>query len=409
MTDAAASQSKPDDDPQPAQRKRRRRRKLALGALALIFLAGGAGYGGYWYFVGRFWVSTADAYVHGNQIPLMAQVAGTVYAIAVDDTEQVHKGEVLVRLDPTDARLALDRAEAQLAQTVRQVHQLYQQTAEQKATVALRKADLDQARRDYARAKRLQRSHNVSEQRYQHARTAREAARASLSQARHQLAALQAVTQGTELRDHPRVKLAVAALRQAYINLQRTRVLAPVDGYVAQRKVQVGQRVQPGQPLLAIVPLKQLWVAANFKETALAHMRVGQPVTMTADFYGSEVHYRGTVLGINPGTGSAFELLPPQNATGNWIKVVRRLPVRIALEPAELKTHPLRLGLSMQVNVNVHDTDGPVLGEAARGQTDYSTDVYRRNPTRLNRLVDDIIRANAGPSAGTLADRSHGR
>lgn len=373
---------------------RRARRKLLLGVIALVFVLAGVGYGAYWYFVGRYWVSTADAYVHGNQVPLMAQITGTVTAVSADNTQLVHRGDVLVKLEQTDAKLAVQKAEARLADTVRQVHQLYQQVPELQASVRARRADLQKAHDDYLRARRLRKSGTVSEQDYQHALTAWHAAQAMLSQVRHHLDALEAQTEGVDLRHHPKVKLAAAALRQADVSLARTHILAPVTGYVAQSSVQLGQQVAPGKPLLAIVPLDRVWVVANFKETVLAKMRIGQPVNIKADLYGSSVHYHGKVLGISPGTGSTFELLPPENATGNWIKVVRRVPVRIGLRESELKQHPLRLGLSMSVSVDVHDTHGRVLGEATAVQSTSSTNVYQRALHKANERIDAIIRAN---------------
>jgi len=388
---------------------RKRHRKLLLAGVAAIFVGGGLLYGAYWYFIARHWVDTADAYVHGNQNPLMPQVSGIVTAVLADDTELVREGDVLVELDATNARLALDRAEASLASTVRQIRQLFQQVDEQAATVEVQQANLVQAHKDFQRAQGLESRHNISQQEYQHALTAWETAQSSLSEARYKLKALQAVTEGTTVRDHPRVKLQITALRQAFVNLARTRLLAPVTGYVAQRTVQVGQQVAPGQALLAIIPLGQIWVEANFKETDLAEMRVGQPARVSSDLYGGGVQYHGTVLGISPGTGSVFELLPPQNATGNWIKVVRRVPVRIGLNAKDVRAHPLRLGLSMEVSVNVTNTTGAVLGEAAAGQTHYRTSVYRSEDKRLDRLIEKIIRetGGAGPTA-PAADSGHG-
>ncbi len=383
---------------------RRARRKVLLSVVALVFVLSGVGYGAYWYFIGRYWIGTADAYVHGNQIPLMAQVTGTVTTVRVDNTELVHRGDVLVKLDPTDAKLAVQKAEASLADTVRQVHQLYQQVPELQASVRVRRANLQQARDDYRRARRLRKSGTVSEQDYQHALTTWHAAQASLSEVRHELDVLRAQTGDTDLRHHPKVKLAAASLRQADVALARTRILAPVTGYVAQSTVQLGQQVAPGKPLLAIVPLDRLWVDANFKETVLAKMRIGQPVDIQADLYGSSVQYHGTVLGISPGTGSTFELLPPENATGNWIKVVRRVPVRIGLRESELKQHPLRLGLSMSVSVDVHDTHGSVLSEAPSVRTTSSTDIYQRALQQESERIDAIIRANA--HGGTAPENS---
>jgi len=390
----------------------RTRRKVLLSAVALVFVSAGLGYGAYWYFIGRYWISTADAYVHGNQIPLMAQVTGTVTTVRVDNTELVQRGEVLVKLDPTDAKLAVQKAEARLADTVRQVHQLYQQVPELQASVRVRRADLQQAHDDYLRTQRLRKSGTVSEQDYQHALTSWHAAQATLSEVRHHLAVLQAQTGDADLRLHPKVRLAAVSLRQADVALARTRILAPVTGYVAQSTVQLGQQIAPGEPLLAIVPLDRVWVVANFKETVLAKMRVGQPVQLTADLYGSSVQYHGTVLGISAGTGSTFELLPPENATGNWIKVVRRVPVRIGLRDSELRQHPLRLGLSMSVSVDVHDTHGSVLGEAPAGRSTASTDVYQRALQKANARIDAIIRANsqvgATPEAAQAAAAAHG-
>jgi membrane fusion protein (multidrug efflux system) len=359
-------------------------------------VGGGLLYGAYWYSIARHWVDTADAYVHGNQNPLTPQVSGIVTAVLADDTELVREGDVLVELDATNARLGLDRAEASLASTVRQIRQLFQQVDEQAATVELQQANLVQAHKDFLRAQGLESRHNISQQEFQHALTAWETAQSSLSEASYKLKALQAGTEGTTVRDHPQVKLGIIDLRQAYVNLERTRLRAPVTGYVAQRTVQLGQQVAPGQALLAIIPLDQIWVEANFKETDLAEMRVGQPARVSSDLYGGGVEYRGTVLGISPGTGSVFELLPPQNATGNWIKVVRRVPVRIGLNAKDVQAHPLRLGLSMEVSVNVTDASGPVLGEAAAGQTRYRTDVYRTEDKQLDRLIEKIIRKNSG-------------
>jgi len=372
------------------------KRKLLMGALALVFLAAGLGYGAYWYLVGRYQATTADAYVGGNQDPLMPQVSGVVTAVLADNTQLVHEGDLLVELDATDARLALDRAKASLADTVRQVRKLYRQVAEQTAAIDQRRADLTRAREDYQRVQALEEAHNISRQDYQHALSAWRGARSSLAEAKFQLQALRADTEGTNIAEHPRVRLAVSALRHAYLSLERTRIRAPVTGYVAQRTVQVGQQVAPGQGLLVIVPLDQVWVAANFKETDLGRMRVGQPVQLTADIYGGDVAYHGTVLGISPGTGSVFELLPPQNATGNFIKVVQRVPVRIGLRGEDVSAHPLRLGLSMEVTVDLSDTSGPVLEEAPAGRTQYRTSVYDRGHKELDRLVDEIIRANEG-------------
>lgn len=395
-----------ESNPASRGRRRRRTRVWLMSVLALIFIGAGAAYGAHWYLVSRFWVSTDDAYVHGNQVALMSQVSGTVTAVDADDTDLVNRGQVLVTLDHSDASVALQQAEAKLAQTVRQVHQLYAQEAEQQAVIAERRTALTQSHDDYLRDKRLVASHSVSQQAYQHAETRWLSAQAQLQQATRHLAALRTQTTGTDLRHQPDVQLAIAGVHAAYLHLKRTTIVAPVRGYVAKRTVQVGQQVQPGNPLLALVPLDQIWVEANFKETELGKMRIGQPVTLHADFYGSSVTFHGHVAGISAGTGSVFELLPPQNATGNWIKVVQRVPVRITLNARELKQHPLRLGLSMHVAVNVHDTSGRALSVQPVSKPLYRTDVYRRQLKGLAKLINRIIAANGGNSSAQSDGRA---
>lgn len=380
-------------------RRRRRRRFWLLLAVAVTVIVAGALYGIYWLLYARFWISTADAYVHGNTVRLMAQVSGTVTAIGAESTDLVEQGQSLIKLDATDARLALGRAQAQLAQTVRDVHSLYQQVARQEAVIEQHQFALRQDKRDYHRAQRLVRQHVVSQEQYQQAETKWLLAQAGLRAARRKLAELRAQTSGTKPEDHPRVRLAASAVRKAWLELERTVVLAPVSGFIAKRSVQLGQEIQPGQALMAIVPLSQIWVEANFKETDLTDVRLGQPVAVTADFYGDSVHYHGRVAGLSPGTGSVFELLPPQNATGNWIKVVQRLPVRITLNPQELKEHPLRLGLSLTAQIDVHDTSGPTLPGNPPTGTVYSTGVYQRDHNRVEQLINRIIKDNTAKQA----------
>ena len=381
------------------------RRKWYLLGLAAVFLVAAVGYAIYYFTVAQFYAETDDAYVHGNQVQLTPQISGTVTSIAADDTDLVHAGDTLIRLDPTNARNALDHAEAQLAETVRSVRQLYAQVDEQQSIIEQRQSTLAQAKRDYERDQDLVKAHGVTRQAFERSRATYHEDRAALAAARHKLSELEAQTAGATVRDHPRVKQAESALRSAYLDLQRTKIPAPVTGHVAQREVQVGQRVDPSKPMLSIVPSGQVWVDANFKETELASMRIGQPATVLSDFYGSNVTYHGHVAGISAGTGSAFELLPPQNATGNWIKIVRRVPVRIVLDNRhhQLDRHPLRLGLSMDVTVNLHDTSGPRLARQAPKQPRYSTDVYQRQLTGANKLIRHIVDANDGAASGSKA------
>lgn len=318
-------------------------------------------------------------------------------------------GDTLIRLDPTDARNALDHAEAQLAETVRSVHQLYAQVDEQQAIIEQRQSTLAQAKRDYERNRNLVADHGVTRQAFERSRATYHEDRAALAAAQHKLSELKAQTDGTTLRDHPRVKQAESALRSAYLKLERTKIPAPVTGHVAQREVQVGERVDPSKPMLSIVPSDQVWVDANFKETELASMRIGQPATVVSDFYGSDVTYHGHVAGISAGTGSAFELLPPQNATGNWIKIVRRVPVRIVLDNRhhQLDKFPLRLGLSMDVTVNLHDTSGPRLAKQPPNKPRYRTRVYQQRLAGAKQLIQRIVDANEGASTSGSVSSSH--
>ncbi len=399
MAEQTSSASAPADrsaTPADDKPKKNGRRKWYLLGLAAVFILVAVAYGLYYFLVAQFYAQTNDAYVHGNRVMLTSQRAGTVTAIHADDTDLVHAGDTVIELDDTDVDNELERASAKLASTVRQVHQLFAQGDEQQATVALRRTELEQARRDYNRDSRLRKVHGVTEKAFEHSRSAYNQAQSQLTAAQARLTELKAQTDGTTLRDHPDVQQAAAALRTAYLNVRRSAVPAPVTGYIAQRDVQLGQKVDPSRPMLSIVPIDHVWVNANFKETQLAAMRIGQPATVTADFYGDDVLYHGHVAGLSPGTGAAFELLPPQNASGNWIKIVRRLPVRIVLDDDDLGKHPLRLGLSMAVSVDLHDTSGQPLATDPPDDTRYQTDVYRQREDGAQRIIDRIIAVNDG-------------
>lgn len=382
-----------------------RKRLLLIATGAFIVLA--LGYGAWWALFGSHFESTDDAYVHGNLVQITPQVPGTVVAIEADDTEMVKAGQPLVRLDPADTNVALQQAEARLAQTVRQVRTLYVQNDSLAADVEVRQADIGRAQADLNRAQSdlkrrqaLAASGGVSGEEILHAETTLKTAQAGLAQARAALASAQAklatnlaLTQGTTVENHPDVRQAAADLRNAWLASSRTVLPAPVDGMVARRSAQVGQRVAPGSVLMNVVPLDQIWAEANFKEGQLRHMRVGQPVTMTADMYGGSVKYHGKVVGLDAGTGSAFALLPAQNATGNWIKVVQRVPVRVSLDPEDLKKHPLRIGLSMDVEVDVGKDDGQTL-TAARAEPAWSTRAFEPAHDEADALIAKIIKDN---------------
>ncbi len=341
------------------------RRRGTLVVLLLVFAAAGAGWAAWWHLSGKWYENTENAYVAGHLVQVTPQQAGTVLSVGADDTERVNAGQVLVRLDPSDARVALAQAEAQLAQAVREVRTLYARNGSLQALEAQRASELAKAEEDLARRGPLLSTGAVSKEDVEHARNAIEAARAALSAAREDLATNRARTEGTSIANHPAVASAAARVRDAFLALERTAITAPVAGFVARRTVQVGQRVAPGAVLMSVVPLEGVWVDANFKEVQLRNMRIGQKVRLSADLYGSETDYHGRVAGFAAGTGGAFALLPPQNATGNWIKVVQRLPVRIALDPAELAVHPLMIGLSMRAEVEVRDTTGTQLSAAS--------------------------------------------
>jgi membrane fusion protein (multidrug efflux system) len=380
------------------------RSRKPLLILAGVVAGAGALYGAYYLGWGRFSAGTDDAYVSGNVVTVAPQVAGTVVAVSADDTQLVQRGQVLAELDDTDARIALQEAEASLGQAVRQVGQMYATERQLEAAVHERQIRLDQARDDYQRAQGLVAIQGVSTEDFQHAQAAFDAAGSGLVQAKQQLAAADAAVAHTTLETHPAVLMAEARLRDRYLALQRTRVLAPVTGYVAKRSVQLGQQVAPGTALLAVIPLEQVWLDANFKETELADVRIGQPVRAESDLYGRRVVYTGHVVGLGSGTGSAFALLPAQNATGNWIKVVQRLPVRIALDAPELAKHPLRIGLSMDVSVDTRDRSGAVLASVPAAGAEDSTGVYAARAEGAEALIHDIIRRNSpGPASAELA------
>ncbi len=407
MNDASQSTSAAT----PADKKASRRK--ALLTLAAVVVLAGAGAAVYDWLVASHYEDTDNAYVQGNLIQITPQTGGTVMAILADDTDFVKAGSPLVQLDPADARVALQQAEANLAQAVRQVRTLYVNNNALSSQIRLREADVARAQSDLSRAqddlrRRQSLSGNgaVSKEELDHARaqvesarTALAAAQAGAAAARDQLNSNQALTQGLIVKQQPSVQAAAAKVREAYLAERRTELPAPVDGYVARRTVQLGQRVAPGAPMMTIVPLSGVWVDANFKENQLRNLRIGQPATLTADLYGKKVEYTGTVAGMGVGTGAAFALLPAQNATGNWIKVVQRVPVRIALDPAQLKDHPLRVGLSMNVTVNTQQRDGALLPAAPRTSPVAQTAVYGNLDEGANAEVDRVIAANLGAGA----------
>ena len=369
------------------------RRKLALGLTAAV-LAAAAGIA--WSspgILGIGWNSqhTEDAYVEGNLVQVTPQVAGTVTRIAADNTDFVRPGEVLVQLNEVDARLALDRAEAALAKSARQVRSQVAGVGQLRAIVVQRESDLAKATSDLQRRHQLADTGAVSGEDIRHAEDAVGAARAALTAARQQVDGARALVDGTTIENHPDVLSSIAQVRDASLGLARTTLAAPVGGIVARRNVQIGQRVAQGAPLMAIVPLDQMWITANLKETQLKDVRIGQPVAVTADAYGKDIVFHGRVVGQEAGTGAAFAAVPAQNATGNWIKVVQRVPVRIALDPNELGRHPLRLGLSMKVVIDTSRQDGASLMQAGAVRQQYRTVVFETEAHGADAVVQRAL------------------
>jgi membrane fusion protein (multidrug efflux system) len=385
-------------------------RKKALITLASVVAIAGLGWAAYEWLVASHYESTDNAYVQGNVIQITPQIGGTVMAILADDTDYVKAGQPLVKLDPADANVALDQARASLAQAVRQVRTLYANNGSLSAQITLRESDVAKAQTEIARAtddfnrrQSLVQTGAVSKEEVNHAQTqlansnsALAAAQAGVAAAKEQLVSNQAMTDGTAIDKHPSVLAAAAKVREAWLATQRAALPAPVDGFVARRTVQLGQRVAAGTPLMSIVPLNQLWVDANFKEVQLRNIRIGQGVKLTADLYGKKVEYTGLVAGLGVGTGAAFALLPAQNATGNWIKVVQRVPVRVALDAAQVAQNPLRVGLSMEATVDVSKKDGKMLADAPRAQALVQTTVYESLDSGAAEEVSKIVAANMG-------------
>ncbi len=374
----------------PANGKRRR----TLVLIALVFLVLGVAWAAYWALVLSKREDTDDAYVNGNKVVISSQVPGTVVAVLTDDTQLVKAGQVLVKLDPTDAQVALARAASALASTVRQVRG-QKVTAEQyDAAIETRKLELQRAQADLAKREPLIAANAIAPEEVRHARETVALAKAALAQAERQAAAAHALVDGVRVEDNPAVLQAKAAYRDAWVAAARNAVVAPVTGYVAERSVQLGARIQPGQALMTVIPLDSLWVDANFKEVQLRNLRIGQPASVETDLYGGSFVFHGKVKGMSAGTGAAFALLPPQNASGNWIKVVQRVPVRIELDPKELERAPLRVGLSTTVTVDTSHRDGPVLSRNPDERPVGDTTVYEPNLDKANAEADAIVRAN---------------
>ncbi|MBY8828348.1 efflux RND transporter periplasmic adaptor subunit [Hephaestia mangrovi] len=376
----------------PVERGNPRARRKWLAILAAIVVIAIIVYAVWHLFFAAPSETTDDAYVAGDTVTITARDPGTVTALYADDTERVRAGQPLVDLDPATADVDLAAAAAQLGQAVRGVRGDFSAVSAANAEVANARADLARARNDLARRQQAAGQGAVSGEEVSHAADTVKTATAALNLAESKLAQAQTQVQGADVRSNPAVLAAIAAYRRAAIRRSHMHIVAPVDGTIAQRTVQIGQQIAAGTPLMAVVPLHRVWIDANFRETQLADLRVGQPATITTDTYGGKVVYHGHVVGLGAGSGNAFALLPPQNASGNWIKIVQRVPVRVALDANELDKHPLRIGLSVDVDVDTSNTSGSLLGREAHQafatQASDSPDV--------DADIARIIAANAG-------------
>lgn len=381
---------------QPKVRNKKRQRRNTLMLLTLLFILLGAAYTAYWFTVLRHHESTDNAYITGNQVIVMSQVSGSVTTVSADNTDYVTAGSLLVQLDKRDAELALDKAQIGLANSVRQTRQQMVNSRQLQAGIDVRRSELSRLQNDLKRREVLGAQNVIGKEELQHAREAVVSAKAQLDVATELFNANKAFILDTPLNEQPAVKQAATEVRNAWLALERTDIRSPVDGYVSRRSVQVGAQISPSTPLMAVVPTKGMWIDANFKETQLSAMRIGQPVKVITDFYGDDVVFHGTVTGLDMGTGSAFSLLPAQNASGNWIKVVQRLPVRISLDPAELEQYPLRIGLSGEVTVDTQNTQGPVLSKNVRTTPAYHTNALSIDMQPADQMIADIIKHNAG-------------
>ncbi len=366
--------------------------KVALG-LSLVGIVAAI----YWYFIGQYRTYTTDAYVGGNFMLIHPQIEGVVSSICADDTNLVQKGQLLVQLDPTDKEIALQKARAELGNSVREISSLFAQAEEMRAQVEMKQAELKKTRQDLEHRQALIGVGGVSLEDLEHAQAFFAIALADLLLVEFRYKAAIAQVENSSIITHPRVEAAKSNLRKAWVERQRCQILAPLTGIIAHRTVQVGEIKEPLNPLLGLVPLEQMWIEANFKERNLRHVRVGQPAKIHVDFYGDSVEFYGQVVGIGAGTGSVFSLLPPQNATGNWIKIVQRVPVRIAIPVTQILSSPLRLGLSAEVTIDTHDRSGTVFPPPLPSGELYESPIYGEQLEGVEEEIEHIIEANLNP------------
>ncbi len=377
------------DESRLNRKKRNRIITVSIFLMILIAIAIGA----VWVLFYKGYESTDDAYVTGDVVVVSSRQDGCILSYKAEDADYVEEGDVLVHLDPTDYLANFEQKKTSLALAARQVLNLYEDVQQKKANVVLEEAKYHRADLNMTNRTDLVVTEAIAKEDYQHAEAEFKISKAALDLAKHQLEAAEASLGTTELQNHPSIENAKIELITSYLGLQRCTIVSPVSGFIAKRKVQVGQTVRSGTPLMNIVPLNSVWVEANFKETQLERIRIGQPVKMTADVYGSTVVYDGTVAGLLPGSGSVFSLLPSQNATGNWIKIVQRVPTRILLDPEQVKKHPLVLGLTIFTTIDVKNSDGKILADRKSTQT-VKTTIYQLDMQPIEEVASRIILDN---------------
>lgn len=386
----------PSEEPKKEEEPTNHKKSKALKWFTFFLFLVGLAWLLLWIFYFRFHEFTDDAYANGNMININAAIPGSVVAFFADDTDLVNEGDLLVLLDPTDYKIHLDKELANLASVVLQVRQLYHNVNVARANVEVKKIVVAKAKFDFDNRLDLHDNHPlaVSNEDFVHSKDDLSAAEADLKLSEFQLKAAIDAAGNTPLPKHPLIEQQKANVRNAHYNLQHCSIYAPYTGYVAQRAVEVGQWVTPVMDLMAVIPTNYVWVDANFKETQLTHMRVGQPATVWFDMYGSDIMFKGKVLGIASGSGSVFSLIPPQNATGNWIKIVQRLPVRISLDAEQVKKYPIRLGISAEAHVNITDRTLPMLVQTPPSKPVATTSVFDIDFTKIDQMIEEVIREN---------------
>ena len=374
--------------------KSHKKRNSILFILILFFILSGIGYAFYYYTYAKYYESTDNAYVSQNIVYVTPQTSGIVNQVFVDKTDFVKRGQLLGKLDSRDANISFNRAKANLAQTVRRVKKLLLEKEEAKAAIKLAQIKLQKAKDDFFRNQIAKNQNALSLSRFENYKYAYEEAKQNLKILTQKLQSLETLVKDNNISNNPQVKSAILQLKQSYLNLQRCNIYAPISGVIAKKNFNIGQSVSLKSNLLAIIPTKGFWVDANFKETQIKHMRIGQDVKLTSDLYGKDIVYHGKVAGISPGTGAVFSLIPPQNATGNWIKIIQRVPIKIKLNPNELKKHPLIVGSSMYVTVDLKKENSKPLKKLQESSIK-STKLYQKAMQKADSIAQNIIRQNS--------------